>query len=114
MPGETVKLPIGICLMAAAVAGALVGGEGIPVRHLIEGSFGFFDVLLIILTAILFMNVLKAAGVLDSLAAALLKTFYRRKALLLLTSFLLVMFPGMITGKSTASVLTSGPLSLPS
>ena len=107
------KLPIGVCLMAAAVAGALAGGEGIPVRHLIEGSFGFFDVLLIILTAILFMNVLKAAGVLDSLAAGLLRVFYRRKALLLLTSTLLVMFPGMITGSSTAAVLTSGPLVAP-
>ncbi len=113
LAAAALKLPIGVCLMAAALGGALAGGEGIPVRHLIEGSFGFFDVLLIILTAILFMNVLKATGALDSLAAALLKTFYRHKALLLLTSTLLVMFPGMITGSSTASVLTSGPLVAP-
>ena len=81
---------------------AVVPDADLAVRHLVEGSFGFFDVLLIILTAILFMNVLKASGVLDSLAAALLRTFYRRKALLLLTSMLLVMFPGMITGSSLA------------
>ncbi len=107
------KLPIGICLAIAALAGALAGGEGLAVRHLVEGGFGFFDVILIILSAVLFMKVLQASGALDSLAAVLLRTFYRRKALLLLTATLLVMFPGMITGSSTASVLTSGPLVAP-
>ncbi|HSA97279.1 MAG TPA: Na+/H+ antiporter NhaC family protein [Acidobacteriota bacterium] len=107
------KWPIGLCLMAAAVCGALAGGEGVPLRHLIEGSFGFFDVILIILTAVLFMKVLQASGSLDSLAAALLRIFYRRKVPLLLAAALLVMFPGMITGSSTASVLTSGPLVAP-
>jgi GntP family gluconate:H+ symporter len=113
LAAAVLKLPIGICLMAAALAGALAGGEGVPLRHLVEGSFGFFDVILIILTAVLFMKVLQASGALDSLAAVLLRAFYRRKALLLLTSTLLVMFPGMITGSSTASVLTSGPLVAP-
>ncbi len=107
------KWPIGLCLMAAAVGGALAGGEGFPLRHLIEGSFGFFDVILIILAAVLFMKVLQASGALDSLAAALLRAFYRRKVPLLLAATLLVMFPGMITGSSTASVLTSGPLVAP-
>jgi gluconate:H+ symporter, GntP family len=107
------KLPIGISLVVAAVAGALVAGEGLPVRHLIEGSFGYFDVIVIILTAILFMKVLQASGALDSLAAFLLRTFRRRKALLLFTSTLIVMFPGMITGSSTVAVLAAGPLVAP-
>ncbi|MFH1763953.1 MAG: TRAP transporter large permease subunit [Gemmatimonadota bacterium] len=107
------KLPIGISLILAAVAGALAGGEGVPVRHLIEGSFGYFDVILIILSAILFMKVLQAIGTLDSLAAFLLRTFHRRKALLLFTSTAVIMFPGMITGSSTVSVLTAGPLVAP-
>jgi gluconate:H+ symporter, GntP family len=107
------KLPIGISLVVAAVAGALVAGEGIPVAHLIEGSFGYFDVIVIILTAILFMKVLQASGALDSLAAFLLMTFRKRKALLLFTSTLIVMFPGMITGSSTVAVLAAGPLVAP-
>ena len=113
LAAAALKWPIGLCLMAAALAGALVGGEGLPLRHLVEGSFGFFDVILIILTAVLFMKVLQASGALDSLAAILLRIFYRRKALLLLTATLLVMFPGMITGSSTTGVLTSGPLVAP-
>lgn len=107
------RLPIGISLVIAAVAGALAGGRGVPVRHLIEGSFGYFDVILIILSAILFMKVLQASGTLDTLAAFLLKTFHKRKALLLFTSTLVVMFPGMITGSSTVGVLTAGPLVAP-
>lgn len=107
------RLPIGISLVVAAVAGALVAGEGLPVRHLIEGSFGYFDVIVIILTAILFMKVLQASGALDSLAAFLLRTFHRRKALLLFTSTIIVMFPGMITGSSTVAVLAAGPLVAP-
>ena len=113
LAAAVLKWPIGLCLMGAAVAGALAGGEGLPLRHLVEGSFGFIDVMLIILTAVLFMKVLQASGALDSLAAGLLRVFHRRKALLLLTANLLVMFPGMITGSSTASVLTSGPLVAP-
>lgn len=107
------RLPIGVSLILAALAGAVAGGEGIALRHLVEGGFGFFDVMLIILAAVLFMKVLQASGALDSLAAVLLKAFYRRKTLLLLTTTVLVMFPGMITGSSTASVLTSGPLVAP-
>lgn len=107
------RLPVGLCLMLAALAGALAGGAGLPWRHLIEGAFGFFDIILIIFTAILFMKVLQASGVLDSLTAVMIQTFYRQKSLLLLASTLLVMFPGMITGSSTASVMTSGPLVAP-
>lgn len=107
------RLPIGISLMAAAVVGGLAGGEGVPVRHLVEGGFGYFDLLLIILSAILFMKVLQAAGVLDSLAAGILRAFHRRKTLLLLASMALVMFPGAITGSSTVAVLTAGPLVAP-
>ncbi len=107
------RLPIGVALALAAVAGALAGGEGLALRHLVEGGFGFFDVMLIILAAVLFMKVLQESGALDSLAAVLLKAFYRRKTLLLLTATVLVMFPGMITGSSTTSVLASGPLVAP-
>lgn len=113
LAATVLRLPVGLCLMLAALAGALAGGEGLPLRHLVEGAFGFFDIILIILTAVLFMKVLQSSGVLDSLAAVMIRAFYRRKALLLISSTILVMFPGMITGSSTASVLTSGPLVAP-
>jgi TRAP-type C4-dicarboxylate transport system permease large subunit len=107
------KLPMGLAVAFAALAGALAGGQGLAIRHLVEGAFGFFDVILIIATAMIFMKVLEESGLLDSLVAAILKTFYRRKVALLLTVMLLLMFPGMITGSSLAAVLSTGPLIAP-
>jgi TRAP-type C4-dicarboxylate transport system permease large subunit len=107
------RFPIGISLGLAALAGCLAGGEGLGLRHLIEGSFGYFDVILIILTATLFIKVLEAGGILDTVAASLLKTFYKSKVLLLFVAMLILMFPGMLTGSSTAAILSSGPLIAP-
>lgn len=107
------KLPMGISLALSALAGSLAGGEGIALRHLVEGAFGFFDIILIIASAMIFMKVLQESGILDSLVAAILRAFYKNKILLLLTVMLLIMFPGMITGSSLAAVLSTGPLIAP-
>ena len=107
------KLPIGVSLAFSALAGALLGGEGLALRHLVEGSFGYFETILIILSAMIFMKVLQASGILDSITAVMLKTFYRKKITLLLTVMVLIMFPGMITGSSTTAVLTTGVLVAP-
>ena len=45
------KLPLGVSIALAAVAGALAGGEGLALRHLVEGAFGFFDIILILASA---------------------------------------------------------------
>jgi len=107
------KLPIGISLVISAVAGALLGGQGVPVRHLIEGSFGYFDTILIIVTAMIFMRVLQVSGILDTITSLLLRTFYKRKFSLLMTVMVIIMFPGMITGSSTVAVLSTGTLIAP-
>jgi len=107
------KLPIGVSLAFSALAGCLLGGEGIGLRHLVEGSFGYFDTILIIVTAMIFMKVLQASGILDTITSLLLRTFYKKKSALLLTAMFLVMFPGMITGSSTTAVLSTGALVAP-
>jgi len=107
------KIPIGVSLVFSAVAGAILGGEGLALRHLVEGSFGYFDTVLIIVCAMIFMKVLQATGILDTITSLLLRTFYRKKTPLLLTVMLIIMFPGMITGSSTAAVLSTGGLVAP-
>jgi gluconate:H+ symporter, GntP family len=111
--GVGLKLPMGIALAGAALAGALLDGQGFAVRHLVEGAFGFFDIILIIASAMIFMKALQLSGSLDGLAAAILKTFHNNRAGLLLTTMLLLMFPGMITGSSLAAVLSIGPIVAP-
>jgi TRAP-type C4-dicarboxylate transport system permease large subunit len=107
------RLPLGLSLTLSAVIGMLVGGAGVDLRHLVEGSFLFFDTILVIVTAIVFLKSIQASGLLDTIASGLLRTFYRRKAPLLLTSMLIIMFPAMFTGTATTSILSSGPLIAP-
>ncbi|MFC2160387.1 TRAP transporter large permease subunit [Acidobacteriota bacterium] len=108
-----IKLPIGVSLIFSALTGALLGGEGLALRHLVEGSFGYFDTILIIVCAMIFMKVLQASGILDTITSLLLKTFYRRKFSLLTSVMFITMFPGMITGSSTCAVLSTGALVAP-
>ncbi|MBN2409280.1 MAG: TRAP transporter large permease subunit [Candidatus Aminicenantes bacterium] len=107
------KFPIGIALALSALAGALFAGDGPSPRHLVEGAFGYFDTILIILTATIFIKVLQDAGILDTMTSLMLRTFYRSKILLLLAAMVILIFPGMLTGSSTAAILSSGPLVAP-
>lgn len=109
----TFKLPIGLALVISAISGTLIAGEGIPIRHLVEGEFGYLNTILIIAMAMIFMKVLQKSGLLDTIARQIIVRFYRKPVFLLLALILLVMFPGMITGSSTAAVLTTGALVAP-
>lgn len=107
------KLPIAVAMGGAAVVGALVGGAGFPLRHLVEGTFGYLDTILIIATAMIFMKTVESIGLLESVAAWMIRRFRRAPALLSLGIMALIMVPGMITGSSTAAVLTTGALVAP-
>jgi gluconate:H+ symporter, GntP family len=107
------KIPAGVSLMLAAIIGALVGGEGIPVRHLVEGGFGFLDAIMIISTAMIFMRIMEETGALAGISKGILKLFYRWPTLLIIVIVIFVMFPGMLTGLSSTCILTTGALVAP-
>jgi len=107
------KLPIAVAMGLAAVTGSLLGGAGIPLRHLVEGMFGYIDTILIIATAMIFMKTIEATGLLESVAAWMIRKFRSFPAVLSLGIVFLIMVPGMITGSSTAAVLTTGALVAP-
>lgn len=107
------KLPVGISMMMAAIAGAIAGGYGIPIRHLVEGTFGYLDTILVIATAMIFMKSIQKSGALDAISTLLIEKFHHRPVVLLVFLTLVVMFPGMITGSTTASVITAGSLVTP-
>lgn len=107
------KLPVSVSMVASAVVGTLVGGEGIPIRHLVEGTFGYLDTILVIACAMIFMKVIQGIGTLDALSSVIISKYHKKPALLLIFLMLIIMFPGMITGSSTASVLTAGSIVAP-
>ncbi len=107
------NLPIAVAMALAAIVGAAVGGAGFPLRHLVEGEFGYLNTIMVICTAMIFMKVVQRTGLLDSLSAWVIRKFRRFPALLALGIMLIIMIPGMITGSSTAAVLTTGALVSP-
>jgi len=107
------KLPIAVAMSGAAIAGAVAAGFGLPLRHLVEGMFGYLDTILIIASAMIFMKSVERIGLLEGVAAWLIRKFRNAPVFLSFGIMLLIMFPGMITGSSTAAVLTSGALVAP-
>lgn len=107
------KLPIAVAMAAAAIVGALAGGVDFPLRHLVEGAFGYVNTIMVICTAMIFMKVLQRTGLLDSLSAWVIRRFRRFPVPLSLGIMAIIMAPGAITGSSTAAVLTTGALVSP-
>jgi len=103
-----IKLPVSLSMLAASLAGLLASGNGLGIRHLVEGTFGYVDTILVIATAMAFMRAVQESGALDALSIVIIKRFRSVPLLLLPLLMLVAMFPGMITGSSSASVLTAG------
>lgn len=107
------KLPIAIAMSAAAMIGAALAGFGFPLRHLVEGMFGYIDTILIIATAMIFMNAVQSIGLMEAVAALIIRRFRSSPISLSAGVMFLIMLPGMLTGSSTAGVLTTGALVAP-
>ncbi|MFO7691860.1 MAG: TRAP transporter large permease subunit [Vicinamibacterales bacterium] len=107
------KLPVSLSLAATSAVLALAAGRGLPVAHLVEGMFSYLDVSLVLLTAMVFMKVVEANGLLAELTQSLIALLGRSRLLLLVALTVVIMFPGMITGSCTASVLGTGVIVAP-
>lgn len=115
------KLPVSLSMALGAVVGALVAAVsgsislsfGDLLRHLFEGTFTYLDTLLIIATAMVFMTFIQESGAMSALNANIVNSLYRVPALMLILLMFIVMFPSMVTGSSTAAVLSAGAIVAP-
>lgn len=111
------KVPSGLSLMASAVIGIVLSAcfshTSFELRYLVEGTFGYFDTILTITTAMVFMGALQASGALEYISAVLVKTFHKFPSILLIAFILIIMFPAMVTGSSLASAISAGALVAP-
>lgn len=110
---KKIKLPISIAMVVAAIAGSLVSGNGLSFRHLIEGTFSYIGTIITIATATIFMKVLQMSGALDAFSALVVRKFHKIPLIMMLLIEFVVMFPGMLTGSSTAAVLSAGSVMMP-
>lgn len=97
-------------LTVAGIVGAFVAGEFAPWRHLVEGSFMFLDLVIVILTATIFIGLVREAGSLHAMIRDVIRTFSHRPLVLLSLMTFVVMLPGMLTGSGTAAVLAVGSM----
>ena len=73
----------------------------------------YMDTVLIISMAMIFMTVIQKSGALEALNAVIVSRFHKVPAVMLILLMLIIMFPGMITGSSTAAVLSAGAIVAP-
>jgi TRAP-type C4-dicarboxylate transport system permease large subunit len=107
------KLPVSLALAATAMALPLLAGRGFPLDQLVEGMFGYLDTGLVLITAMIFLKVIEGNGLLGDLTRGITLRFGASPFLLLVALTVVIMFPGMITGSCTASVLGTGTLVSP-
>ena len=105
---KVLKISTELSLLAAALAGAVAGRAGLPARHIVEGAFTYFDIVLIFVAATLFMNLLKESGGAAFVVRAILRRFHRRKSLLFVLLAVLLLIPGALTGAGSVTVLIVG------
>lgn len=111
--GTALRLPAALATAGAALVGLVACGEAASLHHLVEGAFGYLDVIIVIATAMVFMKALEDAGILEEISTQMVRRFATRRVPLALASMILVMLPGMLTGSSTAAALTTGRFVLP-
>jgi hypothetical protein len=105
---KVLKISTELSIFIAALVGAVVGGAGVPARHIVEGAFTYLDICLIFITATLFMNLLKESGGIAFVVRRVLQRFHRRKFLLFAMLAILMLVPGALTGAGSVTVLIVG------
>jgi len=100
-------------LLASCVAATLAGGFGVPIRYFVEGEFGFFYTVVVILSAVVFLQVIQDNGCLQSMIGALARKLSRFPVLLLFIGMGLLYLPGMVTGLGVPGALGVGAILAP-
>lgn len=111
---KALRLSTELSMLASAIAaagyhGAVWSGE-FPLRHLVEGTFTYFDVCLIFISATFFMALVKESGGVAFIVRRIVETFRTRRVICLLLLTLVMLIPGALTGSGATSVLTVGAL----
>ncbi len=108
------EFSVELSLLVATVAGALAAAsfrtpplQEIP-RHLVEGAFTYFDVILVFFTATLFITIVQESGGVNFAVRSAVLHFSRVRFLALFLLMLIILIPGALTGAGSVSLLVVG------
>ena len=108
------KFSVEWSMLSAAIAGGIAGAFintpaiGELSRHLVEGTFTYLDVVLIFVTATIFMDIVKESGGVNYIVRSIIKNFYNKRFIALLLLMLILLIPGALTGAGSVSLLVVG------
>src|SRR5947207_4287986 len=107
------RWPLPLSFLVVAVATALLGDFGLPFRHLVEGGFGFINLVLALFAGAFFGHMMRASGAADAAAAGIVRAA-SGKVLPVLTLVAVPLFVvGMFVGLSGVAVLSGGVFAVP-
>lgn len=102
------RWPMPLALIVAAAAAALVAGFGIPVRHLVEGGFGYINLVLALFAGAFFGHAMRVSGAAEGVASALARQVGGRPVAILAIAAGLLFLTGMFVGLAGVAVLAVG------
>ncbi len=100
-------------LLASCIAATLAAGFGVPVRYFVEGEFGFFYIVVVILSAVVFLQVIQDNGCLQGIIGTLARKLSKFPVVFLFVGMGLLYLPGMVTGLGVPGALGIGAILSP-
>ncbi|MCR5346621.1 MAG: C4-dicarboxylate ABC transporter [Fretibacterium sp.] len=114
LAAKVLRLSTELSMLAAAFAAAVYHGVvwsgEFPLRHIVEGTFTYFDVCLIFISATFFMALVKESGGVAFIVRRIVGAFHSHRFICLLLLTFVMLIPGALTGSGATSVLTVGAL----
>jgi TRAP-type C4-dicarboxylate transport system permease large subunit len=107
------RAPLPLSFIIVAAVTAFIGDFGIPFRHLVEGGFGFINLVLALFAGAFFGHMMRASGAADAAAAGIVRLSGDRRLLLLTLAALPLFVVGMFVGLSGVAVLAAGVVAVP-
>jgi len=107
------RWPLPLTFIAVAVATALLGDFGIPFRHLVEGGFGFINLVLALFAGAFFGHMMRRSGAADAAAAGIVRATGARVLPVLALAGLPLFVVGMFVGIAGVAVLSAGVFAVP-
>ena len=107
------RWPLPPTFIAVAIAAALLGDFGIPFRHLVEGAFGFMNLVLALFAGAFFGQMMRKSGAADAAATGIVRAGGSRVLPVLALAGLPVFAVGMFVGIAGVAVLSAGVFAVP-
>lgn len=107
------RWPLPVVLIVVACLASLLAGFGIPFRHLVEGGFGYFNLILALFAGAFFGQVLQKTGIADAFAGKIHSLVRGNHFAVLSIAAFLLFVVGMFVGIAGVSVLAMGVLVAP-